>query len=138
VDRAHVGPVDYVVVEFSSPANVRDGFNRLLALIGAGLVRVLDLEFVTNADDSIRTLPASDAAAEFAAFDGASSGLLDQVDLDTIAAELAAGTTAAIVVYEVLSVLGVLDAGERGGARIVSEGPVDIDDLDAALQETRS
>ncbi|HYR16228.1 MAG TPA: DUF6325 family protein [Mycobacterium sp.] len=87
-------------------------FDRLLKLVDAGLIRVLDLEFVTNADGVARTVPASQAGPEFSLFEGAASGLLDRDDLDAVAARLAPGATAAVLVYEELSILGVIEAWE--------------------------
>jgi hypothetical protein len=135
VQHDHLGPVDYVVVEFSTPSSLRDGFDRLLGLVDAGLIRVLDLEFVTNTDGGSRTITASEVSADLAEFDGASSRLLDRADLETVAAGLAPGVSAAVLVYEELSILGIIDAWERAGARIVLEGPVAVDDLDATLEE---
>lgn len=134
VQETHLGPVDYVVVEFTDPGTVRAGFDRLLALVGAGRVRVLDLEFIRSIDGVASTIPAHRVGAQLAEFDGAASGLLDRNDLDAVAAELTRGATAAVLVYEELSIVGVLDAWESGGARIISEGPVDLDDIDAALE----
>lgn len=131
----HFGPVDFVVVEFSDSSTVRGGFDRLLELVDAGLIRVLDLEFVTNADGVARTVPVTQVGPELSPFEGASSGLLDRDDLQAVAAEMAPGATAAVLVYEELSILEVVEAWENAGARIVSDGPVDVDDIDAALRE---
>ena len=130
----HFGPVDFVVVEFSDSSAVRAGFDRLLKQVDAGVIRVLDLEFVSNADGVARIVPAPEIGSELAVFEGASSGLLDRDDLDAVAAGLTQGATAAVLVYEELALLEVIEAWENGGARIVSEGPVDVDDIDAALQ----
>lgn len=130
----HFGPVDFVVVEFSDSSAVRAGFDRLLKLVDAGVIRVLDLEFVSNADGVARIVPAPEIGSELAVFEGASSGLLDRDDLDAVAAGLTPGATAAVLVYEELALLEVVEAWENGGARIIFEGPVDVDDIDAALQ----
>jgi hypothetical protein len=134
VHEDHFGPVDFVVVEFSDSSAVRAGFDRLLKQVDAGVIRVLDLEFVSNADGVARIVPAPEIGSELAVFEGASSGLLDRDDLDAVAAGLTQGATAAVLVYEELALLEVIEAWENGGARIVSEGPVDVDDIDAALQ----
>jgi hypothetical protein len=55
--------------------------------------------------------------------------------LETVAAGLTPGVSAAVLVYEELSILGIIDAWERAGAWIVLEGPVAVDDLDATLEE---
>jgi hypothetical protein len=134
VREDHFGPIDFVAVEFSDSAAVGDGFDRLLKLVDAGLIRVLDLEFVTNADGVTRQVPIPQLGPELSPFEGASSGLLDRDDVNAVAAGLAPGGTAAVLVYEELSILGVIEAWENGGARIISEGPVDVDDIDTALQ----
>lgn len=130
----HFGPVDYVIVEFSDSSSVTDGFDRLLELVDSDRIRVLDLEFVTKTDGVVTTVGATQVSPQFAVFDGANSGLLDRDDLDTATADLAPGSTAAVLVYEELSILQVIEAWEGAGARIVSEGPVNVDDIDAALQ----
>jgi len=43
VHEDRFGPVDYVVIEFTDPAAVRLGFDRLVDLVDRGLIRVLDL-----------------------------------------------------------------------------------------------
>lgn len=130
----HLGPIDYVVVEFTDANNVRAGFNQLLKLVDQQLIRVLDLEFIHSIDGVASLIEAGRVSKDFAQFEGASSGLLDRHDLNTVAAELAPGAMAAVLVYEDLAVLPVLNAWENNGARIVSEGPVDLDDLDASLE----
>ena len=132
----HLGPVDYIVVEFVESSDVQAGFDRLLVLVDSGLIRVLDVEFVTGARGACHTITATQVGAALAEFDGASSGLLDQDDLDAVAADLAPGATAAVVVYEELSILRVIEAWENAGARIMSEGPIDVDDIATALKET--
>lgn len=121
-------------MEFTDASTVRAGFDRLLNLVDSGLIRVLDLEFIHNVDGVASTIKASSVHADLAEFDGAASGLLDRNDLNQVAGELAEGARAAVLVYEDLAVLSVLDAWEGGGARIVAEGPVDLDDIDAALE----
>ena len=135
MSETHLGPVDYVVVEFTDVATVQSGFDRLVALVDSGRIRVLDLEFVHSIDGVASTVAAHSIDKELARFDGAASGLLDRHDLDTVAADLKHGATAAVLVYEDLSIVGVLDAWEADGAKILSEGPVDLADIDAALEE---
>jgi hypothetical protein len=134
VHEDRFGPVDHVVVEFTDPAAVRSGFDRLVNLVDRGLIRVLDLEFIHGIDGVAATVPASRVDTSLTQFDGASSGLLDREDLDAVAAKLPHGSTAAVLIYEDLPLLEVLDAWEAGGARVISEGPVDLADLDAAVE----
>ncbi len=133
--ETHLGPVDYVVVEFSDAATVRSGFDRLVALVDGGHIRILDLEFIHSIDGVASTIPSSRVGADFARFEGAASRLLDRDDLDSVAKDLKHGSTAAVLVYEELSIVEVIDAWESAGATILSEGPVDLGDIDAALGE---
>lgn len=135
-DDDRFGPVDYLVVQFPQGEVGRDGFARLLGLVDAGTIRVLDLEFVTNDAGTVRTVPAAALDIDLADLDGANSGLLDAADLDVVAAEVAPGSVAAVLVYEELSLLPVLRAWEAVGATVVADGPVTVDDLDAALSTT--
>lgn len=65
--------------------------------------------------------------------DGATSTLLDGADLDQVGAGLRAGSVAAVLVYEELSMLPVVRAWEDGGARLLSAGSITPDELLAAL-----
>lgn len=135
---AHLGPVDFVVVEISPGARVADGFERLLDLVDQHMVRVIDLEFVVkHADGTVEALDAADLNVDtdfdFGIFAGASSGVLDGEDLAGIGAQLGANGVAAVLVYEELALLPMLSSLEAGGARLLAEGTVDVIELDAAL-----
>lgn len=130
------GPTDYVVVEFARDRIPTQGFTRLLGLVDAGTIRILDLEFVTVQDGAVTTVVPSSIGPQLAAFDGASAGLLDEQDLHTVGERLAPGAVAAVVVYEQLPMLAVLRAWQAGGATVVDDGPVEVADLDAALSAT--
>ena len=64
---------------------------------------------------------------------GASAHLIDGEDVADAGALIQPGSVAAVLVYEVLTVLPVIAAWESAGATLVSAGAVDVDDLDAAL-----
>jgi hypothetical protein len=74
----------------------------LLDLVDRGIIRILDIAFLTKDEDgSVRALDVGDleqVAAAFAAFEGASSGLLGLEDLREAAAALEPGTSAAVLV----------------------------------------
>jgi hypothetical protein len=46
-----MGPVDYLVVEFPGNKMTGEGFQALIDLVDQGVIRILDLEFVTRRDD---------------------------------------------------------------------------------------
>ncbi|MFE4500643.1 hypothetical protein ACFRFQ_12325 [Rhodococcus sp. NPDC056743] len=136
------GPIEYVAVEFPDGSVTADGFEQLLETVDNGSIRILDLEFVVKAaDNSLRVVPASTfdiADFDLSQFDGAASGLLDAGDIAAVGEGIAAGSVAAVLVYEELAVLPVLDAWVRSGARVITEGHISLDELESALNETEN
>lgn len=134
------GPIEYVAVEFPGGTPTSEGFEQLLALVDSGVIRILDLEFVSKSvDGAVTVVPASSfdlADFDLSQFEGAASGLLDGGDIDTVGSELAPGRVAAVLVYEELAVLPVLEAWTRAGATIVAEGHLSVNDLATALDNT--
>jgi len=77
------GPIDYIVVEFPGNKMTGEGFPLLVELHETGIIRVLDLTFVSRGlDGSVTAAEISDfdgdGQLDLAVFEGASSGLLDQ------------------------------------------------------------
>ena len=46
-----MGPVSYLIVEFPGNKMTGEGFQALVDLVDRGLIRILDLEFVTRDED---------------------------------------------------------------------------------------
>lgn len=130
--EAHLGPVEAIALTLSSSSP--DGWDALLAAVDAHRLRVLDIEFVRLTASGIELLSAAEAA-EFAPaeFAGASSGLLDAADLDILSPDLAEGEVAAVLLVEHLVLLNVLHAFESAGSRLLLDGLLDHDELDAAV-----
>ena len=63
-DLEEIGPIDYVVVEFPGNKMTGEGLPLLVDLVDAGIIRLLDLVFVT------RELDGSVKALEITDFDG--------------------------------------------------------------------
>ena len=105
-DLDHIGPIDYLVIEF--PADEQpDGtaLGILLDLAERGIIRVLDLAFLRkDADGGIVGLNISETGltGEFdvTLFAEASSGLLDDDDIGEAAGAVEPGRVAAVLVYE--------------------------------------
>ena len=75
------GPIDYLVVEFPGSKMTGEGFPLLVDLVDSGIIRILDLVFVTRElDGSVKALEISDfdrdGELDLAVFEGACSGLL--------------------------------------------------------------
>lgn len=78
-ERRAMGPVSYLVVEFPGSKMTGEGFSVLVDLVDRGLIRILDLRFVTrDMDGSIRSLELADidrdGRFDLAVFEGVSSG----------------------------------------------------------------
>lgn len=138
-DANHIemGPVDYVVVEWPGRQPSGEAVPHLIDLVDRGLIRVLDLAFVTKAEDgSVSGLELSELAGEveeFAVFEGASSGLLGDSDVEEAAAVLEPGTSAALLVYENAWAAPFATALRRSGAQLVASGRIPVQDLASAL-----
>ncbi|MGC4107438.1 MAG: DUF6325 family protein [Thermomicrobiales bacterium] len=136
------GPIDSLAIAFPGGIIGAEGFNRLLALVNAGTINVLDLEFVKKGENGIAVVEPHDLGAvdglDLAIFDGASSGLYTQADLDEVASFLDAGDVAALIIYEELSLLPAVAAWEQAGARVIGDGPVTVEELVLALDATEA
>jgi hypothetical protein len=90
-DLQDMGPIDYLIVEFPGQQDDRGGPALLVDLVDRGIIRILDLVFVKKElDGSVRGMAIADfdkdGQLDLAVFEGASSGLLAQDDLDEAAA----------------------------------------------------
>jgi uncharacterized protein DUF6325 len=125
-----LGPVDYLIVEW--PAGTQPngkGLEELASLTELGLIRVLDLVFVTKGDDGeVAGLALADLDADgeldLIQFEGASSGLLGQEDYDDAGGVLEPGASAAILLYENRWARRFADAVRSSGAQLVARGGI--------------
>lgn len=138
-DVDHLGPIDYLVVEF--PADrPPDGsaLPHLVDLVDRGIIRVLDLAFLRReADGSVVGLDISDVGLtgdiDITLFASAASGLLDDGDLTEAGAALEPGCSAAVLVYENTWAADFAVALRRNGAQLVANGRIPVQALLASL-----
>jgi Family of unknown function (DUF6325) len=132
-----MGPIDYVVLEWPGRQPSGEAVPHLVDLVDRGLLRIIDLAFVTkDADGAVAGLELSELGeqvGEFALFAGASSGLLSDDDLSEAANALEPGTSAAVLVYENRWAAPFAAAIRRSGGELVASGRIPIEDLEAAL-----
>jgi uncharacterized protein DUF6325 len=136
-----LGLVDYLAVEWPGAHVTGEGFQLLLDLVERGTVRVLDLEFIAKAAHaSVTKVALGDVEhggdVDVTMWAGASSGLLDQSDIDEVAAVIEPGSLAGVLVYENLSAVPLMTALDRGAARMLGSGRIGVEDLLRALEET--
>ncbi|WP_199881095.1 DUF6325 family protein [Streptomyces kebangsaanensis] len=138
-DLREMGPVDYLIVEFPGNRMTGEGFPLLVDLVERGIIRIIDLAFVRkDADGSVVALELREIGDEIdlTMFEGASSGLLDQSDLDDAGAALEPGNSAAVLVYENTWAAPLARALRRGGAQLVASGRIPVPALLASLDAT--
>jgi hypothetical protein len=138
-----LGPIDYAVLEWPGEQPVAGEVQPLLlSLVDRGIIRILDIAFLAkDRDGSVATLELGDlkeAAAAFAAFEGASSGLLAFDDLQEAAAALEPGTSAAVIVWENRWAAPVAMALRRSGGQLVASGRIPVQAILAALESVEA
>ncbi len=138
-----LGPISYLVVEFPGSKMTGEGFSILVDLVEQGVIRILDLVFVSKAQDGslgIITLADldHDGTLDLAVFEGVSSGLVSQKDLAEAAPVISPGSSAAILIFENRWATPFIQALRRGEAELVAAGYIPQDDLVAALDAAES
>ncbi|MEW1632508.1 DUF6325 family protein [Streptomyces sp. NPDC093801] len=138
-----MGPIDYLVVEFPGNRMTGEGFPLLVDLVDRGLIRILDLVFIRkDQDGSVVGLEIADLDADgeldLAVFEGASSGLLGQDDLEEAAHAIEPGSSAGLLVYENVWAAPLAAALRRGGAQLVASGRIPVQAILASLEATEA
>jgi len=137
MDEGTMGPVSYLIVEFPDNRMNGEGLAALVDLVDRGVIRILDLEFVTRAEDgSIAAVSLQEldgGGFDLTVFEGASAGLLDQSDRDQAAQAIKPGSSAGILLFENRWATPFIEGLRSGGAELVAAGYIPLDDLSAAL-----
>jgi Family of unknown function (DUF6325) len=138
-----MGPIDYVVMEWANDEPVRgEVMPLLLDLVDRGIIRILDIGvIVKDLDGSVTTgdlVEIAERNEDFAAFDGASSGLLGQDDLEEAAAAVEPGRVAAVLVWENRWAAPVAAALRRSGGQLVATGRIPVQALLASLDASEA
>ncbi|MFJ8667623.1 DUF6325 family protein [Streptomyces sp. NPDC093600] len=132
------GPIDYLVIEFPQGRMTGEGLPLLVDLVDRGVIRILDLLFVRKEPDGsvvgveLAELTGDDRL-DLSVFDGVSSGLLGQAEIDDVSGVLEAGSSAGILVYENVWAAPLAAALRRGGGRLVASGRIPVQEILAAL-----
>jgi hypothetical protein len=140
-----VGPIDIVVIGYGADAPMTGEAAPLLVdLVERGIIRVLDVMFVTKEEDGTYSgFDATDLSekgvGDFAVFEGASSGMLGDEDAAKAADAIEPGSSVVMIVYENRWAAPFIAAVRRNGGvpiafeRIPAQDVIDaLDALDAA------
>jgi len=132
-----MGPIDYLIVEWPGRQPTGEALPHLIDLVDRGLIRILDLAFIAKAEDgSVAAMEIADLGDEidvFADFEGASSGLLGDADVEAAGAALEPGTSAALLIFENRWAAPFAAAVRRSGGQLVASGRIPVQDVLAAL-----
>ena len=133
-----MGPVDYMVMEWPGEQPVTGEVMPLLSdLVNRDLIRILDIAFIVkDPDGSVTAKDFGELARQsdgVADFQGASSGLLGQDDLEAAAAAVEPGTVAGVLVWENRWAAPVAVALRRSGGQLVATGRIPIQAIVASL-----
>jgi uncharacterized membrane protein len=137
------GPIDYLVVEFPGNKFTGEAFPLLVDLVDRGLVRILDLVFVRkDVDGSVLGLDLSDldgdGELDLTVFEGVSSGLLGDDDVQEAGEALQPGSSAGILVYENVWAAPFAAAVRRAGGQLVASGRIPVQAVLAALDASET
>jgi Family of unknown function (DUF6325) len=134
-----LGPIDVVVIGFPADAPMTGEAAPLLVdLVDRGIIRVLDILFVTKGEDGAVagfTIDGidKDRIGDFTVFEGAGSGLLGDEDVEGAAAAMEPGESAVVIVYENTWAGPFAAAVRRNGGQLIATQRIPTQELIAAL-----
>ena len=137
------GPVELAIIEFPGSQFNGEIVPALAQLVDDGIVRILDLIFVTKDDDG--TVAAvelgemdEETAAPFDALEGEAGGLLSEEDLEMASEALSPGSSALLIVWEDSWARRLVEAIAGAGGRLVAHDRLDAETVAEILAEVES
>lgn len=140
------GPLEYAVIEF--PGNQFKGeiVPALKELVERGTVKIIDLIFVRKDEDgSVHAIElaelSSDELASFESLPAEVTGLLNEEDVQLVAAGLANNSSAGLVVWENAWAARFAEAVRNANGRVIAYEPIPREVVEAAMaaaQEARA
>jgi hypothetical protein len=139
VDVDALGPVDWIVVEFPGSRFNGEIAPLLAELVERDLVRVLDLLVLKkDADGTIEAFELSDLEdgeiGELRSHERELAMLLSESDVQSVAAAIAPGSSAALLVWENRWAAPFASAVRRAGGQLVASGRIPVQAILAAIQ----
>ncbi len=129
-----MGPIDWILVEWTDGQPTGEAVPHLIDLVDSGIVRLLDVQFLTkDADGNAAGIALGELGEEFGVFDGASSGVIGDAEIAEAAEALEPGTSAALLVWENRWAGPFAQALRRSGGELVASGRIPVAELAAIL-----
>jgi hypothetical protein len=127
-----------VIIEWPGRQPSGEALPHLVDLVERGIIRVLDLAFITKDEDGavagVEISEFGEQVEEIKVFEGASSGLLSDEDKIDAGEALEPGTSAALLVYENRWAAPFASAVRRSGGQLVANGRIPVQGFLAALE----
>lgn len=135
-----IGPLEYVVLGFEDQKFTSEVLPELNAIRGNGLIQVVDLLFVSKAADGTVTAQEvselnDEALQAYTGLAEELTGLFTAQDVEHLAREIPAGTSAVIVLLEHTWTLRLAEAVRRAGGMLFTGGIVTPDALERVSAE---
>ena len=133
-----MGPISYLIVEFPGSKMTGEGFAALLDLVDRGVIRIIDLMFVSR-DLTVRCVHSTSrtsitTGSSISPFSPAPRRVCSiESDLSDAASVIEPGSSAGVLIFENRWATPFVQALRRGEAQLVSAGYIPQDDLVAAL-----
>ena len=133
-----IGPVEILVISFPGNEFNGDVAPALAELVKSGLIRVIDLVFVTkDAAGDVAALELSEldesTSAAFRPHVEEPSGMLAEEDIEDLAAELAPSSSAGILMFEHVWATRFRDAVVDSGGELVASIRIPKEAIDEVL-----
>lgn len=133
-----MGPIDYLLIEWPGRQPTGEAAPIVADLAERGIIRVLDLAFIAKDEDGtvagLETTDLGEQVEELKLFEGASSGLLGDDDIEEAARALEPGTSAALLVFENRWAAPFATAVRCSGGQLVASGRIPVQAVLAALE----
>jgi hypothetical protein len=134
-----IGPLEALIVEFPGNKFTGEIAPALRAIVDKGIIRVIDLVFITkDAEGTITTLELSDldleTAAIFEPIAADIAGLLSLEDITYVAGKMAANSSVGMLVFEHTWATELRDAIVNAHGRLIAQERIPHAVVEAALQ----
>jgi uncharacterized membrane protein len=132
-----IGPVEYIVISFPGSQFNGEVAPALAELVDSGLIRIIDLVFISkDADGNVLSFEydAIEAAAAFDAVDGDADGLFSEDDVADAAALIEPGSSAALLLWEDVWASRFAEAVRDSGGTIVDGARIPHAIVTAAIE----
>jgi Family of unknown function (DUF6325) len=139
VPLGELGPVDYVIVEFPAGASSFTGemAAELRALVDSRTIRVIDVLILRkDADGTVEATELSDIdeLGELQTIEAELAELLAEEDVDHLAAAMAPGSSAGVLIWENLWAAPFASAARRSGGQLIADGRIPIQAIIASIE----